>query len=74
MKSSTPQGSTGGLGPEPHAWEPAAERMIVTPLADPLRRWLRDSGLPGAERMADDGSWQRDDRVLFLRLICGVQE
>jgi hypothetical protein len=59
------------LGPGPHEWKQAAEQMAVVPLSDPLRHWVRESGLPGAVAIADDGSWLLSDQIRFLKILCG---
>lgn len=66
--------AVGDLAPESHRWELAAEYVTASDLEDPMRRWLRDSGLPGAVSLAEDGSWPLADRIQFLKLLCGEQE
>lgn len=59
--------------PGPHTWEDAAERVGAKLLEQPLRRWLSQSGLPGADEVKDDGSWSVQGRVQFLKVLCGEQ-
>lgn len=63
----------GDLGPQPHTWEMAGEYMAVAQIEEPLRHCLRDSELPGADGVAEDGSWPLADRVRFLKVLCGEQ-
>ncbi len=74
MNTNTIRPSTASLGSEAHTWEQAVEFVTAARLEDPLRRWLRDSGLPGASGLAVDGSWSPADRLQFLKLLCGEPE
>lgn len=71
MNANTPQQSTRNLGPEPHTWERGAEYLTVVKLGEPMLGWLRKSGLPGTESIDDDGTWLLQDRVRFLKRLCG---
>jgi hypothetical protein len=59
------------LGPGPHTWEQAAEYLAMAQLEMAFRLCLRNSGVPGADSIADDGSWPLADRVRFLKFLCG---
>ena len=59
---------------KPQTWEQAAEQVTVAHLEEQLRRWLRESGLPGTADIGDEGSSSVADRVKFLKLICGEGE
>ena len=65
------QRSIAQLAPEAHNWQQAAEYVDAGPLGETLLGWLRGSGLPGVDRIADSGSWTAADTVRFLKVICG---
>ena len=71
MGSNEPQGGAMYLGAQPHTWDEAATLTGLSRLEDPLRTWLHDSGLPGTDKIAEDGAWPTAERVPFLKLICG---
>ena len=74
MDSSPNHRSISELGPAPHTWDQAAEYLAMAQPEKVLQPWLRESGLPGADSLADDGSWPLPDRVKFLKVLCGEKE
>lgn len=71
MKAHEPQQPIRNLGLQPHTWGQAAEHVMVAELREPLRSWLLNSGLPGTEEAGDGASWKLEDRIRFLKALCG---